>query len=134
VVGPTAVSTELTAEFVNVAAARRFVRAQVADFGMPPAVAADLELITSELVTNAIEHGIGRTVRITLDCRNGTAVLTVESSGPSAGVGPVGDWEGADPASIAGRGLGIVRRIADEVRIDQTADRLAVTVRRHLAH
>lgn len=100
---------------------------------MPPAVAADLELIASELVTNAIEHGIGRHVRISLDCRNGTAVLTVESSGPSNGVGPVTDWEVAEPASLAGRGLGIVRQIADEVRVDQTADRLAVTVRRHLA-
>lgn len=133
-VGPTAVSTELTAEFVNVAAARRFVRAQVAAFGMPPAVGADLELLASELVTNAIEHGVGRVVRITLDCRNGTAVLTVESSGPSTGVGPVRDWAVAEPTSIAGRGLGIVRRIADEVRVDQSADRLAVTVRRHLAH
>jgi anti-sigma regulatory factor (Ser/Thr protein kinase) len=134
VVGPTAVSTDLTAEFVNVAAARRFVRANVAEFGMPPAVATDLELIASELVTNAIEHGAGHTVRITLDCRDGTAVLTVESAGPSPGVGPVREWEVADPTSIAGRGLGIVRRIADEVRVDQTSDRLAVTVRRHLGH
>lgn len=131
-VGPTAVTTELAAEFVNVAAARRFVRAKVADFEMPPAVAADLELMASELVTNAVEHGVGKLVRITLDCRDGTAVLTVESIGPSDAVGPVSTWAVADADSIAGRGLGIVREIADEVDVDQSRDRLSVTVRRRL--
>lgn len=131
-VGPTAVTVELAADFISVSAARRFIRENAEGFSMPPAASADLELMASELVTNAVEHGVGSVVRISLDCRDGTAVLTVESVGPSGAVGPTSTWEVADADAIAGRGLGIVRALATDLAVTQSSDRLTVTVRRHI--
>jgi anti-sigma regulatory factor (Ser/Thr protein kinase) len=119
----------LDAVSAEVASARRFVRRALAG-EVDPTVVGDLQLITSELFTNAIEHGLHHQVELSVDCHDGTAEVTVRSHGP-ADVGPATDWEVAHADSITGRGLGIVRHLADELIVERTSDSFVVTARRH---
>lgn len=91
-------------------------------------VASDVELVTSELVTNAVEHGTGSSVALAVSC-DGTAVeLRVSSHGNVDGVGPADEWQVADVGSVTGRGLGIVRAIADRVAVHRRGDELRISV------
>lgn len=108
------------------------MRQRSADFDTGPEEVADLELMASELVTNAIQHGLGGSVLITLDCRDGTVILKVDSVGPSRAVGPTPTWLVAEASAVSGRGLGLVRELADDIDVDQRPDRLSITVHRHL--
>src|SRR5215216_5135582 len=60
----------------NVAAARSFVLRTLAD-DVPDEVAADLQLATSELVTNAYEHGATAPVVVAVYVENGCASVSV---------------------------------------------------------
>lgn len=115
----------------EVRTARRFVgdnlQGLVADD-----VIADLELITSELVTNAVEHGANQAIEIAVRCADDEISITVVSAGPSPGVGPVRGWELAAIDDVTGRGLGIVRLVADHVEIDRSPERLALTACRRV--
>jgi anti-sigma regulatory factor (Ser/Thr protein kinase) len=121
---------ELAPDFSNVAVARRFVLSEMA--GDEAALRDDLQLVVSELVSNAIEHGLRDSVAIEFERTESAVVVRVESTGSSPGVGPVGQWEPARPDEINGRGLAIVRGLADHVTIDRSHDRLQVTVTRSL--
>lgn len=118
----------LDADAAQVASARRFVR-RALNGDVDAAVVDDLQLITSELLTNAIEHGSHHQVELSVDCHDGTAEVTVRSIGP-ADVGPAVDWEVADADSITGRGLGIVRHLADELIVERDGGAFVVTARR----
>ncbi len=133
--GSAASSLRLAPETMNVPVARRFVRQSLARLRArhgADAVTTDLELISSELVTNAIEHGDGRTVDVTVTCDDERVLLQVTSRGNTDQVGPADEWEVADPGSITGRGLGIVRALADAVSVHRRADELRITVERRL--
>jgi anti-sigma regulatory factor (Ser/Thr protein kinase) len=118
---------EIAADVAEVATARRFVRTVLT--GLPDRLVADAQLITSELVTNAIEHGVGGPVVVAVD-RCATCVgLTVESVGPAPDVGDVDEWEMADVQQRTGRGLGIVRLVADTVAVKRSSDGLVITAR-----
>lgn len=117
---------ELVADLAQVGAARRFVRRNLAP-DVPAALNADVQLIASELVTNAVEHGSGDRVAFALRCELGAVALTVESIGPAPNVGDVDDWEVAPAEEITGRGLGIVRSIADRVEVSRNDGRLVIT-------
>ena len=98
---------ELEADLAEVGTARRFIRANLVD--VPPGLNADAQLVASELVTNAVEHGVGGPVVVAL-CRGDASIaLTVESVGPAPDVGEVDEWQVAPVEEITGRGLGIVR-------------------------
>ena len=116
---------ELDADLAQVGTARRFVRTNLAD--VPDALNADVQLIASELVTNAVEHGRGDRVAFALRCDEGAVALTVESIGPAPNVGEVDDWEVAPAEHVTGRGLGIVRSIADRVEVTRSGGRLVIT-------
>lgn len=121
----------LEADASQVAAARRFVRGCLSD-RVDPDMAGDLQLIVSELFTNAIEHGNAETVTVDIE-QTATAVgVTVHSAGSSAGVGALADWSVAEPTEITGRGLGIVRQLADEIVIDRERGAFVVTAWRTL--
>jgi anti-sigma regulatory factor (Ser/Thr protein kinase) len=116
----------------NVAVARRFVR-DALDGVVPAAVSADLQLAASELVTNALEHGTRQPVTVTISADRGRATLAIESStGAAATFADVEDWAIAEPDQRAGRGLGIVRTIADDVEVERDGSTLRILVHRRL--
>lgn len=121
---------EVAPDLANVSAARRFVRANLEGV-VPPAVSDDLQLAASELVTNAIVHGAPGLVVVTVDADTTSAAVTVWSRGdaPTVDVDP-DRWRVADSDRISGRGLGIVRQLADDVDVVRSDDDLTITVRR----
>lgn len=116
---------ELEADLAEVGTARRFIRANLAD--VPDELNADAQLVASELVTNAVEHGTGGPVVVALRRESESLALTVESVGPAPEVGAVDEWEVAPVEEITGRGLGIVRSIADRVDVSRRDGRLVIT-------
>ena len=120
---------ELEAHMANVSAARRFVRTELE--GRAPADAVtDLMLATSELVTNAFEHGTPQPVRLTVRSNRDEASITVVSGGKGDRVPEVDDWMTAQADRISGRGLGIVREIADDIKVERSGGNVAITVHR----
>jgi anti-sigma regulatory factor (Ser/Thr protein kinase) len=130
-VGTEPLTVVLPATPDQVATARRLVRRTLGG-RVPDDVIADLELVASELFTNAVLHGSGRDVRLLVDCTAGSASVTVESVGDARGVTEVSSWSLADPGSPYGRGLAIVRAIADDVLVRRSAEGLSVTAHRVL--
>jgi anti-sigma regulatory factor (Ser/Thr protein kinase) len=114
----------------SVSAARRFVRNALAR-RVPASVSADLELATSELVTNALEHGAHVPVQVSVDVDDRSAWVTIES-GDGASLAEVEQWAIAGAERANGRGLGIVRAIADDVDVRRTSTSVSITVHRHL--
>lgn len=119
----TAITLEAAAS--QVAHARRFVRRTVED--VDPAVVDDLQLIVSELFTNAVEHGASDTVEVVVAQRPDRVSVTVDSRGPTPGVGPATDWQVADADALNGRGLGIVRELADDLVVERDGEEFIVT-------
>jgi anti-sigma regulatory factor (Ser/Thr protein kinase) len=120
-------TVELEAHMSNVSAARRFVRNELAGR------VSDLMLATSELVTNAFEHGSTQPVRLTVRSARDEASITVVSGGDDGRVPEVESWTTARADRISGRGLGIVREIADDIDVERSAGSVAITVRRRFA-
>jgi anti-sigma regulatory factor (Ser/Thr protein kinase) len=120
---------ELEAHMANVGAARRFVRQELAGRAPDEAVS-DLMLATSELVTNAFEHGSQRPVRLTVRSHRDGASVTVVSDGDGSHVPDVDDWTTAGADRISGRGLGIVRGVADDIDVERSDGGVAITVHR----
>jgi anti-sigma regulatory factor (Ser/Thr protein kinase) len=127
---------ELESAFENVAAARRFVAERLTDrlngVAADDEVVDDLRLAASELVTNAVEHGNDQPVVLELDVDTGVVSLSVTSHSPHDRVAPVSEWAVADAGEITGRGLGIVRTVADGVSVSRGGGMLTITVERRL--
>ncbi len=123
---------ELEAHMANVSAARRFVRTHL-EGRAPDGAVSDLMLVTSELVTNAFEHGSQQPVRLTVRSDDEEASITVVSGGDVGRVPDVEDWTTARADRISGRGLGIVREIADDIDVTRSNSTLAITVHRRFA-
>ena len=128
-VGHDGTTVVLDAATSQVAVARRFVRQAVAGL-VPDEVAADLQLIVSELFTNAVQYGMSPSVSVTVEVGPDEAGVTVDSGSPAPDVGPIQSWRLASEDEISGRGLGIVRRLADVVRVERDTHRFAVAARR----
>src|SRR4051812_34521734 len=105
---------ELDAHMSNVSAARRFVRTELSGRAPDEAVT-DLMLATSELVTNAFEHASSERVRLPVRRNRDQASITVVSQGETARVPDPAEWRPAQSDRLSGRGLGIVREIADDI-------------------
>lgn len=125
-------TVELQAQMSNVSAARRFVRTEL-EGRVPEEAVSDLMLATSELVTNAFEHGSPEPVRLTVRSNRGEASITVVSGGEASRVPDVDRWTTARVDRVSGRGLGIVREIADDIDVERSAGTLAITVHRRFA-
>jgi anti-sigma regulatory factor (Ser/Thr protein kinase) len=114
----------------NVSTARRFVAAAL-DGHAPKQVVGDLQLAASELVTNALEHGAAEPVVVSVNAGDHAASLRVTShQRPNTQIADVSHWHIADPERLAGRGLGIVRALADELDVSSEGDALVITVLR----
>lgn len=129
VVADVRAATELAADFSNVRAARRFVQ-EVLVATAPEEVVTDLVLATSELVTNAVEHGAAESVHITVRVDGGDASVTVSSTGDVEQLADVTAWTIAEPEHRGGRGLGIIRELADRIALDRRGDVVEITVHR----
>jgi anti-sigma regulatory factor (Ser/Thr protein kinase) len=117
----------------NVSVARRFVRNELEGL-VPDEALSDLMLATSELVTNAFEHGSQQPVRLTVRSEQDEASITVESGGDPGHVPAVDTWTTARADRISGRGLGIVREIADDIDVERMGAGVAITVHRRFAN
>jgi serine/threonine-protein kinase RsbW len=117
----------------DVAAARHAVVEHLNARGVSSVVIDDVELVTSELVTNAIIHPrpSGRPVHVHVHVSD-HIVLTVANVGAAAAIPPVEAWMPAAPGALSGRGLGIVRRLCDDVAVEQRGELAVVTCRRLL--
>jgi anti-sigma regulatory factor (Ser/Thr protein kinase) len=113
----------------NVGSARRFVREQLAGHA-PAAVVDDLALVTSELVTNAFEHGSPEPVGLRVAVNAGSAAVTVTSRGDGERIPAVDQWATATSEQLSGRGLGIVRAIADDIDVQRSSGSVTITVHR----
>jgi len=111
--------------------AREFVAHQLQRVKAAPTMIADFELMVSELVANAVQHGDGGDlwVRLAIDDR-ACCTLTI-SSGLATAIPPIDPsrWGLAPAHHSSGRGLGIVRRLAHEVRLAASGGRLEITCR-----
>lgn len=105
--------------------AARAARAHVADDlgrrGVPDAAADDVILVASELAANAIRHGAPPAL-LRLEYADGRVRVTVSNHGDAP------DPRIVDAAADAdhGRGLAMVRAIADEIGWERDGDRLDV--------
>ncbi|HEX3466489.1 MAG TPA: SpoIIE family protein phosphatase [Candidatus Elarobacter sp.] len=95
-------------------AARREIGALISAWTGRDDVAYTSELAFGELVANAVRHAPGPVRAIVSTDGDGAATLVVEDSG--AGFTDV--QNGFDPYAETGRGLGIVRAVADDVTIE----------------
>jgi anti-sigma regulatory factor (Ser/Thr protein kinase) len=131
-----AIDFDVSARRDEVAVARHIVVDHLSGRGVASVVVDDMELITSELVTNAIVHPqpTGRTnvvVHIHVDVSD-AVVLSVANVGPADAIPAVDEWHPASPTALSGRGLGIVRRLCDDVAVEQRGELAVVTCRRQL--
>ena len=109
-------SIELPPERSAAAAARRFTREVAAPWALDPHVQADVELLVSELVTNAVLHA------------RSSARLTIERIGDRVRVTVADDSEvrprlrdyGAD--AVTGRGIFLVDQISEQWGVDVADD------------
>ena len=87
--------------------ARRYARAQCAG-NAPPTLVEDVELVVSELVTNAMRHGRGQ-IRMHLEVAPDRVVVGVQDQG----AGQPAPRE-PDATDVNGRGLALVAILATE--------------------
>lgn len=123
--------------FDAVPASARAVRQYVAELlrldGAPDAVISDFSLVVSELVTNVIEHSGGAHLEVALQVADpqwwrlevigAAAISPKQLSRPET-------WTVAGANAVSGRGLGIVRKLMDDVVISAAGDRVTVMCRR----
>jgi anti-sigma regulatory factor (Ser/Thr protein kinase) len=116
----------ISADLANVSTVRRFVKAVL--LGAPDDVVSDLQLAASELVTNAIEHGHGDEVAVEVSADRSRFELAVTSTDAAADIAPPVDWAPPEASARAGRGLGIVGEIADDVDVQRRGSLLTIRV------
>lgn len=91
---------------------------------------ADVALVTSELLTNAIEYGPeGADIALELTTDNEEITVAVTNTLTGRPPPPLTEWDIAGADAPRGRGLGIVRRLAPRVIVHRTGDQVAVSAR-----
>lgn len=96
--------------------ARDFIRGVLRDDAVAPGIIDDVTLVVSELVTNAVGHGSGGPVTVRIETAPDEVVCVVRSTG-----GPLPDpatWRSPGVSGRTGRGLAIVRALADAVEVE----------------
>lgn len=115
-------SLHLRREAASVPLARRLLMGAMETAGVDPDVSFDLSVALTEACANAVEHGGGTTRDDTGEAYRVTAYLDgercrieVADSGP--GVPAAQEVRLARPDAEHGRGLGLIRELADHVHI-----------------
>jgi anti-sigma regulatory factor (Ser/Thr protein kinase) len=115
-------------------AARQFATTVLTASDAPTQVVRDFTLVVSELVTNFVEHSIGKPVEVIVGVADPEwwEVEVIGGAGvDSKRVPDPGTWKLAPAERISGRGLGIVRQLMDDVVIDVGQEQVSVRCRRH---
>lgn len=89
---------------------------------LDPALVEDVQLVASELVTNAYEHGRRGVITVDIVVEENSAVLTVTSSGNSRAIPHPVDWTMPESPSQSGRGLALTRMISSCVELHTAVD------------
>lgn len=112
-----ATSLEVQSRLAELPAIWAAVERAIEDLGAEASWVADLNLVLTEGVTNAILHGHaedGRPLRIELDLAEGQVELRIFDSGPGFEM-PAGEVPVPDPLAESGRGIFLMKTLADEV-------------------
>ncbi len=113
----------------RLAVLRRAARAYLR--GLSDEVADDVVLALHEVATNAVLHGSrdGQPIQVVVHVNDGWVEASVLDHGPQAPAGLPAD---ADPGELRafGRGLWLLRRLVDEVRLERVKRGTRVTLRR----
>lgn len=78
---------------------------------------ADLLLLVSELVTNAIEHGARGLVTLDVSLAENHVTVTVTSPGEVRMVGAPSSWKLPSADQVTGRGLALTARLSSTVNV-----------------
>jgi anti-sigma regulatory factor (Ser/Thr protein kinase) len=116
--------------------ARAFVTQSLTQHGATAPLMRDFELVVGELTSNAVEHGVGSNIIVTTDFTD-PQWWAVEVAAASDDVGdhildPT-QWSIAEPDAQSGRGLGITRRLMDDVSSKIESRRLTIRCRRRVS-
>jgi anti-sigma regulatory factor (Ser/Thr protein kinase) len=112
--------------------ARAFTTESLQRIGAPDDIVVDLTLVASELFTNFVEHSDGRQIEVVVDAtdRRWWELAVIGGIGaPPKRVPDPGTWTVAAMEQISGRGLGIVRRLVDDVALDDDGGRVRIRCR-----
>lgn len=117
----------VSCDAASVGPARTFVRRPLESADEPTIGSEqidDIVLVASELVTNAVEHGTGGDVEVSVDISNSYVTLSVAASSdglprPAHGV-PSAD-------ALRGRGLFIVGALCEDVTFERSGDSNRIT-------
>ncbi len=126
-----AVTLRVPARTDALAGLRRMVRDYIGSTGGDRSIADDLELVTSELATNVIEHTNAPAITLTIEKTADSWVIQVDDV--------VDPFVLADvvalPASSqpTGRGLFVVQSLVDELELVETPTSRALRCRRRLS-
>lgn len=98
---------------------------------LPADVAHDLLLALDEAVSNAVRHGSagGGPVEVSIDLAEGWVELRVLDHGPTRSV-PALPADPPSPMALGGRGLWLIRQLADEVRVEPVGRGTLLAIRR----
>lgn len=112
-------------------AARDFVVAELRRATASERAVADFELIVSELVANSVQYGSGAEILVGVDAVTDGWYAVSISSGVDGDLPPLdpAKWTVAEAEMRSGRGLGIVRALADDVSVTVNDGRLVIVCR-----
>jgi anti-sigma regulatory factor (Ser/Thr protein kinase) len=117
----------LPAERSQLALARRYVRDAAYDHGLDADAGYELEYAVNEAVTNAIRHGrpdMRGNIRLTVTSEGERLTVAVHDCGSFTGPHPCGEL--SSESAESGRGLALMARFVDELRV--TSEPGATTV------
>ncbi len=127
-VGPTQRSgREFVSAPESIGAARDLVRDSLVGTAVGAEVVGDIQLAVSELVTNAVVHGDGEPIVVRIESSPRAVVCAVTSHLSGRPLPDPEMWTSPAQGGPTGRGLAIVRTVADAVAVD--IDDSVVTVR-----
>jgi anti-sigma regulatory factor (Ser/Thr protein kinase) len=116
--------------------ARAFVCSSLARHGATKDLLSDFELVVGELTANAIEHGVGANILVTVDFTD-SHWWVVEIAGSSNDVDDnvldPNSWAIAEPDAKSGRGLGITRALMDDITTTIESHWLTIRCRRSVS-
>ena len=104
---------------------RKIVRGLAEAWGGGPQIVADIELVASELSTNAVTHGTGSSFRIHVESSAQTFTMSVMSHG----TGELPEVRTLTDDDISGRGLRIAQSLSSGLEISRELTEVSVTCR-----